>query len=175
MRTSLVSLCTRRRRRLGCRAAACVLGLVLAVAAHAQDLEKDPSWTKTLAVPPGSSLPKEPPPEQPVVRLFQLTDTRMVSGQFFVAGSGYVKLKSGQTILAGMNRSRDPYIELTIVQTDTPLFQDCQKLLVQDSLAERAVEVTGKGQFTSMPGVAGRSLGIIRLESVTSCALVPRY
>jgi hypothetical protein len=54
-------------------------------------------------------------------------------------------------------------------------FEECRKLLVQESMTERAVRVSGPGLFTSRPGTPDRKLGIVRLDALTKCELVGRY
>ena len=54
------------------------------------------------------------------------------------------------------------------------MFQQCRELLKEESLEKNAIAIGGEGYFMSMPGVKGRGLGIVRLDSVTRCELVPR-
>ena len=92
-----------------------------------------------------------------------------------MAGTGYVEIDGGGTYFSGSNRKVDPYIELTIMDAKSPAFEECRKLLVQESMAERAVRVSGPGLFTSRQGTPDRKLGIVRLDALTKCELVGRY
>ena len=82
-----------------------------------------------LAVPPGSSLPKEDSPLAQIVTLFTLTDARMEGEQYFVSGKGYAEIDGGGRFFAGMNRKLDPYLEVTIVPVNTRALARCRKLL----------------------------------------------
>lgn len=66
------------------------------------------------------------------------------------------------------------YIELTITTPESPVFQQCRNLLTKESLVQNAIAIGGDGYFMSMPGIKGRGLGIVRLDSVTRCELVRR-
>lgn len=136
---------------------------------------KPEDWTSTLAVPPGSSLPKEFPLLAQVVTLFTLTDARIASGQYFVAGTGYVEIDGGGTFFSGANRKQDPYLEVTIMPVGVDALTECRRILVQKSFSEHAVRITGAGLFTSREGVGKRQLGIVRLDTLSGCQLVPRY
>ena len=124
-----------------------------------------PDWTRTLAVRPGSSLPAEPPPLAQIATLFSITDARMVGGQYFVAGTGYVEIDGGGTFFSGPNRKQDPVRET---------FEQCRDLLVQPSFEQNSVRITGTGKFMSRPGIGPKKLGIVRMDSLADCKLVPR-
>jgi hypothetical protein len=131
-------------------------------------------WTRTLAVSPGSSLPAEPPPLAQIATLFSITDARMVGGQYFVAGTGYVEIDGGGTFFSGPNRKQDPYLEVTIIAVVGQAFEQCRDLLVQPSFEQNSVRITGTGKFMSRPGIGARKLGVVRLDSLSDCKLVPR-
>lgn len=90
------------------------------------------------------------------------------------SGSGYIEIKGGGTYYSGSNRAQDPFIELTITSPDAAVFQQCRELLREENLEKNAIAIGGEGYFMSMPGVKGRRLGIVRLDSVTRCELVAR-
>ena len=133
-----------------------------------------PDWTRTLTVRPGSSLPAEPTPLAQIATLFTLTDARMAGGQYFVAGTGYVETDGGGTFFAGPNRKQDPYLEVTIIAVVGQAFEQCRDLLVQPSFEQNAVRITGTGMFISRPGIGAKKLGILRMDSLSGCKLVPR-
>lgn len=132
-------------------------------------------WTDTLPVRPGESLKdKVGMKEKQVVTLFQLEDMRPVDGSVFITGSGYIEVNGGASTFAGMNRALDPYIELTITSPGSPAFQECKRILDKKYLDKSAIAITGNGYFGSRPGVGERQLGVVRLDTVTDCKLVPR-
>ena len=133
-----------------------------------------PDWTRSLAVRPGSSLPAEPPPLAQIATLFSITDARMVGGQYFVAGTGYVEIDGGGTFFSGPNRQQDPYLEVTIIAVVGQAFEQCRDLLVQPSFEGNSVRITGTGKFLSRPGIGPKKLGIVRIDSLSGCKLVPR-
>ena len=131
-------------------------------------------WTADLAVRPGSTLPLEGSSQQQVITLFQVSQQRNVGKQFFIAGVGYVAFNGGGTIQAGANRAVDPFIELTIGNRKDPRLAACRALLVPVSFVENAVQISGAGHFVALPGVHGRQLALLRLETLAGCKLVPR-
>jgi len=135
-----------------------------------------PPWAKELPVQPGESLKSivDDGKDKQVVTFFQVTAVRTLEKATFISGTGYVEIKGGGTYFSGMNRAQDPFIELTIMAPDAPVFQGCRELLTADTLTQNAIAIGGDGYFTSMPGVKGRSLGIVRLDTVTRCDVVPR-
>ena len=112
--------------------------------------------------------------DKQVVTFFSMDPVRNVNGAVFISGSGYVEIKGGGTYSSGMNRSQDPFLELTITKPDSPAFQQCRALLVSENLVQNAIAIGGEGYFTSMPGVKGRKLGVIRLDTISTCELKPR-
>lgn len=124
---------------------------------------------------PGSSLPPAGRPQQQVLTLFELSQQREAGAQFFIAGVGYVAINGGGSILAGMNRALDPFVELTIADRQDPAMPACRDLLVPASFVDRALRIGGMGQFQRHPGVDGRELVVLRLETVSECKLVPRF
>jgi hypothetical protein len=135
-----------------------------------------PPWAKILPVQPGESLKSivDDGKDKQVVTFFQVTEMRALEKATFISGSGYVEIKGGGTYFSGMNRAQDPFIELTITTPDAPVFQGCRELLTAETLTQNAIAIGGDGYFMSMPGVKGRSLGIVRLDTVTKCDVVPR-
>jgi hypothetical protein len=135
-----------------------------------------PAWVTTLPVPPGDSLKDrvDDGKDKQVVTFFQMDEPRAVDGSVFISGSGYIEIKGGGTYYSGMNRAQDPFLELTITTPKSPAFQRCRKLLDKKSLVHNAIRIGGEGCFTSMPGIKERGLGVVRLDSVTRCELVPR-
>ena len=127
-----------------------------------------------LAAPPGSSLPPPDRPQQQVVTLFDITQQRDVDTRFFVAGVGYVSINGGGSVLAGMNRALDPFIELTIANGRDPVLTSCRALLTPASLATHAIRIGGMGRFTRLPGVNDRQLVVVHLDTLSDCTLVPR-
>jgi hypothetical protein len=128
--------------------------------------------TKTL--PPGGSLPRKTSPLAQVITLFELTDARMTSGHYFVAGTGYVEIDGGGRFFAGPNRKVHPYLEVTIARANWIALDQCRRLLVKPSFADQAVRISGTGFFTSKAGIGGRQLGVLRLDALSGCKLVPR-
>jgi hypothetical protein len=112
--------------------------------------------------------------DRQVVTFFQVDEMRALNGGVFVSGKGYVEIKGGGTYYSGMNRAQDPFLELTITTPESPVFQQCRNLLDGKNLEQNAIAIGGDGYFMSMPGIKGRGLGIVRLDSVTRCELVPR-
>jgi hypothetical protein len=106
--------------------------------------------------------------------LFSVSQQRNVGKQFFLAGVGYVAFNGGGIIQAGANRALDPFIELTIGNRKDPKLAACRALLVPVSLVENAVQISGAGHFVALPGVHGRQLAVLRLNTVLGCKLVPR-
>jgi hypothetical protein len=182
-------------------AAACLTSLLTATAGHAQSLgeiakkaqeqrdkakaDAPPAKTYTnkdlVALPsrepaasPGSSLPREGRPQQQVLTLFEFSQQRDVGAQFFVAGVGYVSINGGGSILAGMNRALDPFVELTIAGRQDPMWPACRELLVPASFVDQALRIGGTGTFQRHPGVDGRQLVVLRLDKLSECKLVPR-
>ena len=135
-----------------------------------------PAWTRTLPVAPGDSLKGiiDDGKDKQVVTLFRMDETRDVSGRTFISGSGYVEIKGGGTYYSGPNRAQNPFIELTITDPTVPEFQRCRDLLTQDNLVQSAIRIGGQGYFVSRPGVKGRGLAVVRLDSIEQCELVPR-
>jgi hypothetical protein len=131
-------------------------------------------WTKTLAVPPGSSLPRRGTPLAQVITLFEMSDARMVGERYFVTGTGYVEIDGGGRHFAGPNRKMDPYLEVTIARNNWIALDECRRLLVKHSFSDKAVRISGTGFFASKAGVAGRQLGILRLDRLSGCKLVAR-
>jgi len=133
-------------------------------------------WTKSLAMPPGESLKDivDDGKDKQVATFFKLSEMREVDGKIFISRSGYIEIKGGGTYFSGSNRAQDPYIELTITSPDAPVFQQCRSLFNDGGLEKNGIAIGGEGYFMSMPGVKGRGLGIVRLDSVTRCELVPR-
>jgi hypothetical protein len=54
------------------------------------------------------------------------------------------------------------------------LTRDASSSLVKKNVDHNAIAIGGVGYFTSMPGIGPRGLGVVRLDSVTRCELVPR-
>ena len=135
-----------------------------------------PAWTVSLPVAPGDSLKNivDDGRDKQVVTFFELDQVRNVNGTVFISGSGYVEIKGGGTYFSGMNRSQDPFLELTVTKPDSPAFQQCRALLVRENLVQNAIAIGGEGYFTSMPGVKGRNLGVIRLDTISTCEIKPR-
>jgi hypothetical protein len=135
-----------------------------------------PPWAKVLPVQPGKSLTSivDDRKDRQVVTFFQVTEVRALEKATFISGSGYVEIKGGGTYFSGMNRAQDPFIDLTITTPDVPVFQGCRELLTAETLTQNAIAIGGNGYFLSMPGIKGRSLGIVRLDTVTRCDVVPR-
>lgn len=134
-----------------------------------------PEWMRALAVRPGSSLPEETPLRQQVITFFSVSEQRAEGGQYFVAGKGYAEINGGGTYFSGMNRSQDPFLELTILPSGSPALEDCQHLLASTPFEKNAVAISGVGYFASMSGVQGRQLGIFHLDTLAGCKLVQRY
>ena len=143
-------------------------------ATESRPAETAPDWTRTLAVRPGSSLPAELPSLAQIATLFSITDARMVGGQYFVAGTGYVEIDGGGTFFSGPNRKQDPYLEVTIIAVVGQAFEQCRDLLVQASFEQNSVRITGTGMFMSRTGIGAKKLGIVRMDSLSDCKLVPR-
>ena len=151
-----------------------VIAVTLLLAGCAHRPPNGGEWTADLAVRPGSTLPLEDAPQQQVITLFSISQQRGVGKQFFIAGVGYVAFNGGGTIQAGANRALDPFIELTIANGKDPRLAACRGLLVPVSFVENAVQISGLGHFTVLPGVHGRQLAVLRLNTLSGCTLVPR-
>jgi hypothetical protein len=139
-----------------------------------KDLKDAGKQIEGVAVPPGTSLPPEGAPQPQVITLFEVSQQREVDAKFFIAGVGYVAYNGGGTILAGMNRSLDPFVELTIADSQDPLLTTCLPLLTPARMADHAVRITGSGRFARRPGVGDRPLAVLRLDRLSECILVPR-
>jgi len=109
-----------------------------------------------------------------VITLFEVSQQRAVGKQFFIAGVGYVAFNGGGITLAGSNRALDPFVELTVAERRDPALAACLPLLVPASFVDHAVQISGNGHFTELPGVFTRQLAVLRLETISDCKLVPR-
>ena len=127
-----------------------------------------------LAAPPGSSLPPADRPQPQAVTRFDVTQARDVDTKFFIAGVGYVAIKGGGSVLAGMNRALDPFVELTIANRNDPVLQSCRSSLSPSEADKTAVRITGLGHDTRQPGVNDRYLVIVILDKLTDCRVVDR-
>lgn len=127
-----------------------------------------------LAAPPGSSLPPADRPQLQAVTLTEVSQQRDVDSQFFIAGVGYVAINGGGTVLAGMNRALDPFVELTIANRQDPILTACRGLLTPASLTGHAIRISGNGRFSRRAGVNDRYLVVVRLETLTECTQVER-
>ena len=152
--------------------AAIVLGGMTASCSHR--LRNGGYWAADLAVRPGSSLPREGASQRQVITLFEVSQQRAVGKQFFIAGVGYVAFNGGGITLAGSNRALDPFVELTVAERRDPALAACLPLLVPASFVDHAVQISGNGHFTELPGVFTRQLAVLRLETISDCKLVPR-
>lgn len=134
------------------------------------------NWLDSLPVLPGVSLrsKKLDGREKQVVRFFRIDPIRSVRGSAFISGTGYVEINGGGTVFAGANRALDPYLEVTITSPKSQTFTDCRKLLMSTSFDQDAVAITGVGYFASWPGIGERRLGVLRLDSISSCEIAPR-
>jgi len=151
-----------------------VIGMTTLLAGCAHRPPNGGEWAADLAVRPGSTLPLEGASQQQVATLFTVSQQRGVGKQFFIAGVGYVAFNGGGTIQAGANRQLDPFIELTIANRKDPKLVACRGLLVPVSFVENAVQISGAGHFAALPGVHGRQLVVLRLDTLSGCKLVPR-
>lgn len=143
------------------------------------DPDQDESWLRTLPHPPGSSLKDAVKfvPEQEVT-LFELQEVRDVQSSsgmgLFVSGKGYVTFDGGGQTLAGLNRSLDPFVEVTIQTNEITAQKACKELLTPTNLNDQAIRVSGKGHFARMPGIGNRALAVVLLTSELNCTKVPR-
>lgn len=126
------------------------------------------------AVLPGSSLPPADRPQQQAVTLFDVTQAREVGDKFFIAGVGYVAINGGGSVLAGMNRALDPFIELTISSRNDPVFTPCRSMLSPSEANKTAIRITGLGHYERRSGVNDRFLVIVLLDKLTDCRVVDR-
>jgi hypothetical protein len=148
--------------------------VVMLCAGCARHLPNGGEWASELAVRPGSSLPREGAAQPQVITLFEVNQQRAVGKQFFIAGVGYVAFNGGGRTLAGANRALDPFVELTLAERRDPKIAACLALLVPESFTDNAVQISGTGHFTELPGVYSRQLAVLRLEMLAGCKLVPR-
>lgn len=141
--------------------------------------EKPPpvdDWTTTLPISPGESLKKEAQDgrQKQVITLFALSDLRAIQGVYFISATGHAEVDGGGQFFAGMNRSLDPYIELTVTSPQDAAFQECLNNLDKNHLRNNTIVISGIGYYTSRPGIKNRRLGVFRLDTVSECKLVPR-